>query len=62
MGQDLDTCESHNAEAYARQKAKQKQYRAANVDKIREYQKQYRVNNLDKYALIIRIIVPITQS
>lgn len=51
MGQDLDTCELHNAEAYARQKAKQRQYRAANVDKIREYQKQYRANNLDKIRI-----------
>lgn len=48
MGQDLATCESHPANAYARQKAKQKQYRADNVDKIREYQKQYKANNVEK--------------
>lgn len=50
MEQSLDTCEAPNAEfqASAKHKHKQKQYRAKNAEKIREYQKQYRANNVEK--------------
>jgi hypothetical protein len=50
MEQPLDARESPNAEfqTFARRKHKQKQYRANNAEKIREYQKQYRANNVEK--------------
>jgi len=38
-----------NGDAYERLKVRQKQYKIANVNKIREYQKQYRANNKEKF-------------